>query len=63
MGSGAAIFQKIPVLRADFYDNLPSRRKRWEGYEKIVTTIFELGDGDVRQFHRTLNGLSPRFMP
>jgi hypothetical protein len=34
-------FGEDPVLRGDFYDNLPSRRKRWEDYEKIVTTIFE----------------------
>jgi len=34
-------FGENPVLRGDFYDNLPSCRKRWEDYEKIVTTIFE----------------------
>jgi hypothetical protein len=34
-------FREIPVLWGDFYRNLPSRRTRWEGYEKIASAIFE----------------------
>jgi hypothetical protein len=39
----AGIFSEIPDLLGDFYSKFLSRRKRWEGYEKIAKAIFKHG--------------------
>jgi len=52
--SGAGIFVKKSGFLGDFCDNLLSRRKRWEDYEKIASTIFERERGGAAWYEKIL---------